>query len=298
MPILTRSEVATAKAGGAAQLQNLSAARLLVPAGTVVYSLTPELRRYVTLQDTPLDVGSNSTVAVPIEAVDAGADGNLPADSLVGAEGSLSASVAVSNPEVISGGKSDPLSVPSEADRDQLRAALEEALQAQAQAGIEATLQEGDILLPGTLALKSIEREEFDPAAGLAASLLTLTLEATYHGEYVRGADLRVLATIALDAQMPSGYVPKEGTLRMHVNEISATAASQPIRLQLDLRRTLNRRIDSTRGNRIVRGFSPGRASQLLQEALPLATAPEIRLTPSWWPWMPLIPFRIEMIAS
>lgn len=298
MPVVTRSEVAMTKASGTAKLQNLSGGPLLVPAGTVVYALTPKLTRYVTLQDTRLDPGSTGTAVVPIEAVEGGTEGNLPADALGGAEGSLSASVAVSNPEAITGGKSDQLSVPSQEDRHKLRTTLEQGLAAQAQAAIQSTLGEGDILLPATLVLKSVDREEFDPAAGKAGGVLSLMLEATYQGQYVRGDDLRALAAIALDAQVPSGYVPQDDSLNVQVNEVAKTAIEQAMQLKLELRRTLNRRIDLASANQMVRGLSPARADQVLQDAFPLATAPEIHLKPAWWPWMPLIPFRIEMIGS
>ena len=78
MTVQTRSEIATAKATGAAQFQNLSAAPLLVPAGTVVYSLRPSLVRFVTLQDLQLDTGSNNIAEIPIEAVEAGSRWQSP----------------------------------------------------------------------------------------------------------------------------------------------------------------------------------------------------------------------------
>jgi hypothetical protein len=42
-------------------------------------------------------------------------------------------------------------------------------------------------------------------------------------------------------------------------------------------------------------GLSPAQAGERLAENLPLATPPEISLTPSWWPRLPIIPFRIHV---
>jgi hypothetical protein len=44
-------------------------------------------------------------------------------------------------------------------------------------------------------------------------------------------------------------------------------------------------------------GRSPQKASQLLMESLSLTTTPQIKTFPSWWPVMPLIPIRIEVIT-
>jgi hypothetical protein len=298
MPVLTRSEVPSTRAGGVARIQNLSVAPLLIPAGTVVYTLKPDLRRYITLQDAQLDAGANTFVDVPIEAVNAGSDGNLPPDSLEGAEGSLSASIRVSNLEPIAGGSNEEQSVPSEEDRDRLQIELNQMLQAEARAAIEAMLEDGDMLIPGTISMSSLEGEVFDPPAGQAASVLSLTIDAIYEAQYVRGSDLRALSLLALDAQMPSGYVPRDGTLRMQINEFSAAGSGQAMQLQLDLERTLSRRIDVMRADQVVRGAPPAEASARLEQALPLAEAPEIRLTPAWWPWMPLIPFRTELVMQ
>ncbi len=297
LPVLSRSAMATSKASGVAQLQNISAAPLLVPAGTVVYSALPGVVRFVTLQDAQLDMAANNVVQVPIEALEAGQQGNVSAGAIQAVEGSLSASVSVTNPEPTGGGASVEQSVPSEVDRNQLKTDLEQSLRTKAQAAIESTLREGDILLPGTLQRKTIQREVFDPPAGQAGSVLSLSLEETYQAQYVAAADLRALSGVALDAELPPGYVAKENTLRVQVNQI-LEKAEQGFQVQLDVRRTLNRRIDLAGAGQLVRGASPSRASLLLAQALPLAAAPEIRLTPTWWPWLPLIPFRIHLVAS
>jgi hypothetical protein len=48
----------------------------------------------------------------------------------------------------------------------------------------------------------------------------------------------------------------------------------------------------------MVRGLSLSDAEKVLLSDLPLAADPEIQLSPSWWPWMPLIPFRRAIISQ
>jgi hypothetical protein len=63
----------------------------------------------------------------------------------------------------------------------------------------------------------------------------------------------------------------------------------------LNVQRQVVREVDSSRASALVRGLSPNAAADLLLSTLPLASQPEIRINPSWWPWLPLIPFRIDM---
>lgn len=56
----TRMEVPTTKATGRVEFRNLAGAPLVIPSGTIVYSVSPELVRFVTLEEKPLDGGANS----------------------------------------------------------------------------------------------------------------------------------------------------------------------------------------------------------------------------------------------
>jgi hypothetical protein len=66
-------------------------------------------------------------------------------------------------------------------------------------------------------------------------------------------------------------------------------------RFSLEVERTSVQQIDLNQANALARGLSTKAASQILRTRLPLAKAPEIDLNPSWWPWLPLIPFRITV---
>jgi hypothetical protein len=45
----------------------------------------------------------------------------------------------------------------------------------------------------------------------------------------------------------------------------------------------------------LAMGLSPTQATRRLAEDLPLASAPQIALTPAWWPRLPILPFRIDV---
>lgn len=297
-PVSTLAEVPQEKAKGFVEFQNLTASPILIPAGTVVYSLEPELVRFVTIQEIEVAGGAISDAGVPVEALVKGSSGNLPAGAIVGTEGGLSASVTVTNPAATAGGSTTMASMPSDKDREQLRASLLEQLQTEARSDLQEALGPEDVLLDTTIRLKTVDQEAFDPQAGQPGSVLSLALSATFETDYVGGRDLRQLAELALDAQVPTGYAPRPDSLEIVVTEIPPPAGVEAAQLQLQMRRLLGRSIDLAAANQLARGRSPAAARRALQEGLPLGSAPEIRMRPSWWPWLPLIPFRIQLVLS
>jgi hypothetical protein len=76
--------------------------------------------------------------------------------------------------------------------------------------------------------------------------------------------------------------------------------SDQPGVSQFDLavQRKLMTDVDIQQAAALVRGTSPAAAARVLQLRLPLEGPPRIELSPAWWPWLPLIPFRINLISS
>jgi archaellin len=63
--------------------------------------------------------------------------------------------------------------------------------------------------------------------------------------------------------------------------------------VDLEVTRTLLREVDQTQIFSMIRGRNAQRARAELFESLALRKDPEIRITPAWWPWLPLIPFNV-----
>ena len=53
--------------------------------------------------------------------------------------------------------------------------------------------------------------------------------------------------------------------------------------------------INSLAVTQLVTGKSPDAAVRRLSESFSLANAPKIQIKPSWWPWLPIVPFRINV---
>jgi hypothetical protein len=296
MRVESQLKIPIDKATGIVRFQSIVQSPLLIPAGTVLYSVTPEPLRFATLEAAQLGDGANEIIEVPVEALAPGAIGNVPADVIQGIEGSLGALATVSNPAPMEGGRDAVEAVASQVDREHLRAELLEKLAAEAKLKLSSAAGEDAVILPETLILASVDEELFDPPPGQAASVLSLTINATYTIQYVRGEDLRGLAMVALDAAMPAEYTARAGTLEYHIASPAAADGNGGMRFDLGFERQIGRTIDAGAVNRLIRGQSPSQALGDLQASLPLSEPPELRLTPPWWPWLPLIPFRIDVV--
>ena len=293
--ITSKTSIPQDKASGIVRFTNLSQSDLSIPAGTVVFGIEPETVRFVTLNDTHLPGNINAVVEVPIEAMEGGEAGNLPADAIQAVNGNLGLSISVTNPEPTSGG-SDRLAVaPADSDRQRVHEVLTGSLQTQAQNQLSDSLGGQDLLLTNTLKMGQVLGETYDPPAGQPGNLLTLSMCVEYSAQYITGADLTQLAQATLNASLPEGFGPVPGTLAFHAVQTPIVDESGASQFNLQIERKLVREIDPARVNALVRGLPPEAAAQVLGSDLPLVSAPQIDLSPSWWPWLPLIPFRIEV---
>jgi hypothetical protein len=293
--ITSQSSIPQTKAAGLARFKNLTQSEVSIPAGTVIYSVGQNTVRFVTMNDTHLAGTVNAFVDVPITAEQPGAIGNLPANSIQAIEGSVGLSASVTNPEPTTGGTDVVATAPSDDDRRRVHDVLLSVLQADAERQIRAAIGAKDLLLENTLQMGQVVNETYNPPAGQAGSLLTLTMSVEYRAQYVTADDLTRLAQMILNAAIPSGYVADANSLSFRETGVPASDSSGASHFEVQATRTLIHQINSEQASALVRGLSPRAAVQRLQSNLPLAAAPQIDVSPSWWPWLPLIPFRIEV---
>lgn len=294
----TQSSLPVNKAQGVARFTNLSASDLTIPRGTIVYSVSPATVQFATLNDTHVAGNINAVVEVPIQAVEGGPQGNLPANAIQAIQGGLSLSAAVTNPQPTEGGTERQTAAPSEADRQRLHDVVVELLRAQAVTQMQESIGARDLLLADTLKMGEVRQESYDPPAGQPGNLLKLSMRVDLTASYVKAQDLRQLAEATLNAARPEGYTPLESSLSFHVASAPSVDNSGALHFELQVGRTVVRELPLARANAMVRGMSLPAAADLLQAELPLAGRPVIAMRPSWWPWMPLVPFRITVSSQ
>ena len=289
--------VPQSKAKGTVEFRNLTQKVVSVPAGTVVHNADGV--RFVTTEAGDAEAGIGKTLELPIEAVEGGAAGNLDAETIDSIEGRLGLSLTVTNPEATSGGRELPSVQASDADRERAKKLLMKTLEESARTKFAQDIAQGDLLFEKTMSVSQTLSEEYDPPAGAAGATLTLTMQVEYSASYADASDLTELALLALDASLPAGFHAASSSA-VTLKPVTTPSLKEDGSAQWKMRaeRKIVQQIDASQVTQMVQGFGAWNVESKLKKNLPLASAPDIRLFPSWWPWMPIVPFRISVVTE
>ena len=286
------------RAAGEVVFTNITDQAVTIPIGTIVRTLGNEPIRFSVTETGELAAEAGTNVALSIEAVNPGVTGNQPANSLISIDGPLGLSLSVTNPEATSGGNDQTSPAPSTEDYTTLRSDLLDALIDQAIQQTRTDFNEQDIILPVQSNDIEILEETFDPADVQPATELSLTIRAVINVHVVRWADLTSLAQAVLNAGLPEGFEAIGEPLT--IEQISEPGLNDDglYTWQLQIQQEIQTPIDSNAINTLVRGATPQQASQILANTLALESAPEVNMQPAWWPWIPLVPFRVTVASN
>ena len=286
---------------GNVQFTNLTDQAVLIPQGTVVLNPDEATQRFEVTQAGVLPAGTSETLSLPVSALTPGSQGNLPAGKLIAIEGLLGTQVSATNPEPMHSGSDRQEPAPNPEDRRLLAEHLHAALQQTAAQELLKDLEPGSVLITSTLELVNNLEEEFQPDVDQPADQLALNLRQEYRAQVVSAEDLRALAQTVFEANLPRGYAPMEGSLRVENAGLppsvadGQSAGERQLTWKMHAYRKILALAPAAQAIRLVMGYDPEAASQKLQDDLALEQPPRIKLTPAWWPRLPFLPFRIEV---
>ncbi|HND49786.1 MAG TPA: baseplate J/gp47 family protein [Anaerolineales bacterium] len=280
------------KATGVVQFTNLGSDEIAIPAGTVVASNT--LIRFATLNETRLPAGVDETVEVKVEALEAGAQGNVESGAISVIEGTLGLSAKITNLEPTTGGSDEEVLGATEEDRATLRDSVIAGLTAIAETQIRSQIGANDLFISDTLTMKDIQSEEFTPPLGGESPTLTYTVDAEFTAHYILEEDLKALASSSVMASIPQGFSPT-GDMVLNPTETPFTDATGVTRFSLQATQSTLRDVNIVQVLDLIRGRNIQKAAQLVKDTLVLQNEPQIEITPSWWKCLPLIPFNISV---
>ena len=283
------------KAEASVEFRNLTDEEISVP--VVTYLLTNESAPQgfetlasVTVRDEPVTVRARALLG--------GSAGNVAAESISAFQSPLGLSLSVRNPDSAKGGSDRRGAIVTDQDREQLKARLLKQLSEQARADFSAELNPGDLLLADSVKLVEILDEQFEPLPGAPADTLTLSLRARFEAAYAADADLRQLAVFALDAALPPAYVPRPATLTVKSISPPVWEGEALARWQVQAARSIQLQVTPAEALGLVQGRTSRGAAALLTERYALAVPPNISVRPVWWPWLPVLPFRITLFSG
>ncbi len=288
-------EIPDQPATGRVQFTNLTDVAVVIPEGTVVMTMDSPPVRFVTTRQARTPAETGGVVDVPVQAVQPGSQGNVPAGAIRTIEGTLGLQLTVTNPSPTSGGSDQTLAAPSQLDRRRAYRQLLDQLRATAAAEIQALLGPGDLLLSTTPFLLTTLEETYTPEDTRPADTLQVSLRLEFQGLVVTEVELRELAQLVLDASLPAGFRPLPGTLTIEQLTQPQLDTELSANWQIRAQREIAAEVNAAQAVALTLGQPPATARERLAAALPLSQPPVIELTPDWWPRLPLLGFRIEV---
>jgi hypothetical protein len=289
--------MANGYAYGLVQFINLTTLDVKVPVGTVLVAFYATPIRFVVQTEVIVPFGVGKTATTTVKAQKAGPESNIRAGEIRAFEGSLGLRLVVSNPIAMQGGSNQLTEAPSASDYDTLKENMLVKLQDLALKDLISNAQPGENFLPVTVKISRELEERQNPPFGTPAQTAQLYLRVEYTAWYYQAKDLETVAQIALDTTLESGKRVIPGTLRI-IESQAALLEKEIVRWKVNATRTVAQMYPET----LIVSFAAGQtlpdAQKSLRNELRLAENPQIEVSPPWWPWLPLLPFRIEVIQQ
>ncbi len=285
-------------ATGSVSFTNLSDKTINIPVGTIVSTAGIRPIRFITTFPDDVNVLPDDTVVQPVRAIQPGLSGNLPAFELSALEGAFSPQLLVTNLEATSGGSEAVVPSPSALDVANLRQSLQSQLLQDARIKLQSSLPEEDILIAPTVSAVETITETIFPAVGDPGNQLVISLTIRVHAQAVSSEMVKAFITPIMDAHTPQGYAPAGATLAFDNINTPIVNADGKAHWTLKATRQLQVIIPAETAASLAAGKTKQQASDILSAYLPVSKQASIMLSPSWWPRLPILAMRIEVVQE
>ena len=276
---------------------NLTDQEITVPVGTVVGTQNNPPIRFATTEEATIPTDPEGATVL-VEAIQPGSSSNISAGEIVAIEGSLGLNLTATNKRSISGGSDFTSAAPSEADYQKVYDQMVSALQETAFTEFEFGLQPGDVVLSTNPILQQTLEEAYTPEAGQPADFLDLTLRLEFLLPYASGADLYQLGRAVLDRHITEDFTPRPETLQISQLDEPVTDEEGRANWKMQASWQMGANFDAAKAVSLALGQTPEQATRQLIDQMPIEETAKIRLTPAWWPRLPVLPFRITIVNT
>jgi len=293
MPVTGEMSTPQESAKGEVVFTNLTIQPITIPQRTLVRTLDSPPVRFATTTAEVLPAQAGVQRTIPVEALNPGADGNLPAESLIVVEGSLGLYVSVTNPSPTTGGSDRNNAAPTSEDYDVLAENLLNALWETALEEARGELDPQDIILDNTPREVNILEETFTPSEPQPSPKLSLLQRVEFKLLVVSWQTFEEMINMTLNATLPEGVSPLPDTIK--ITPLSIPEFQDDNTAVWEIRATRETfRLDNTQeAIREIRGMKIEAAKEFLGQRLSLNSLPDILVKPSWWPRIPFLEMRI-----
>lgn len=284
-------------ATGLIEFTNITNQTVTIPAGSTIRTANTENSiRFVTSTEASIEANVGATATVPIEAVNPGPSSNLPENELILIDGSLSLNLTATNPQPTTGGSERVSAAPTLDDYDTLHDQLIESLWENALGELENSLNPKDIILYSEPSHTAISEESYSPEEPQPSDTLSLLLRVDFDVLVIRWETIQAMGNAILDATLPEGYSSQTDTLSLTSVSDPVTGEENTTSWDVLIFRQIFTSRNLPKALKAIVGKSPSRAINILEDQLGLPSEPDIAISPSWWPWLPMLETRINLI--
>lgn len=293
LPTTGRLSIPVNTATGEITLSNLTDQTIQVPAGTIVSTAGDSPIRFATLER--VDVPPDETIGnIHVQAIYPGSQGNILHKQVATIEGPLGLIITVSNPQRFSGGTERLVPVPNEKDYQNLKEQLISDLYKSAISDLNDILSEDDQLLFSDPADFRVTEELYNPEIPEPADQLELTLRVEFQFLIATGENLKQLSIAVLDTHLPDGFISLPPTIEIESLGKPIPQENNGFQWKISAQWQVKASIDATRAIQLAQWQTPQIATSELTGHLPIQAA-TVKLSPAWWPRLPILPFRIAV---
>jgi hypothetical protein len=282
VPSTGAKDIPTGKGKGTIILYNVLTTPYTVPKNTVVRTTSASIAvRFVTLSDVEVPAGGQAQV--PIEAIDEGPSGNVPANQINMVEGVAGLAVKAVNPEPTSGGGIDTKRAVTQEDYTHARAVLMDKL---LQGALEKMNQDPEVtrsglyIVPNTLFIADVQDETYDRFITEQADEVTLDMRLQVAGYAVSPADLNSVAQSVLADKVPEGFSLLSSSAER--GDVAEEGTGNRIEFFMVAHGIAGAEINENSVKRLIRGKTISEAQSALLQEFSLKGNPEIDVQPTW----------------
>jgi hypothetical protein len=279
------------KAAGMVTITNQTDQEITIPAGTRLYALNDAQTAYETRAEMVLIAGVGSSAQAAIEAVDAGASGNVSLDTGLVFASSLDDSASLQLIEAIQGGRDETMAGVSEDDVEALKEKIIQDVM-RAETITQRTPTDDQILIPESLAILDTEILGLSAEVEQHADILVMVLKIDTTYDYVSEADMLTLTEQIFELENLKEDGAPAPQFTFEVESVSAGSEDAwEIRVEVERRQYLL--LDPEEAFNAIRLRPTDSARAILEEMADVETSLEIATTPSWFPLIPFFPFQM-----
>lgn len=286
------------KATGEVNFRNLSDKEIFIPQGTIVRTGSEPLIRFETTKEAILKPGIESQIDVPIQSLSGGTNGNVPIGSITSIENDLGGNIVVVNSDATSGGVDIKTFSPTENDYEKLKIELIELLKMNSIEEIRETNPNAILIPEKTIKIDEIIDEKRIPEIGDPAERHILRIRASVSGWIFTVEDVEKAVELAMNADLINQFHTNEGDFEIEIVDDSLIFEEEKIQWEVKATREISPYIDENLIIQNILGLKIETAKSILKKEIKSTNDPLIEISPSFWKYLPFLPFRINMVID